>query len=66
MDRPRLLRVPEVAEALQVSRTTVYMILKSGELPSVRIGGCRRVVPDDLQAYVEARRLDIVSTIGTV
>ncbi len=39
-----LLRVPEVAEALSISRATVYGLLASGGLPSVRIGS-RRLIP---------------------
>lgn len=35
---------PEVAQMLNVSRPTIYKLLKNGELPSLRLGG-RRYVP---------------------
>jgi excisionase family DNA binding protein len=39
-----LLRVPEAAEALSFSRGTIYGLLASGGMPSVRIGR-RRLIP---------------------
>jgi excisionase family DNA binding protein len=48
----RLYRVPEVAKILGVGRTTVYALIKSGDLPSVRVAGCRRVSSHDLESYV--------------
>jgi excisionase family DNA binding protein len=49
---PIVLTVPQVAEALQVSRGHVYQLLQSGELPSVRIGRNRRVVASALDDYL--------------
>lgn len=54
--RTRLLRVPEVAEALGLGRTTVYSLIKSGALRSVRVAGCRRVAETDLEAYIDGLR----------
>jgi excisionase family DNA binding protein len=48
----RLLRPEEVAEALNIGRTMVYGLMKSGELRSVKIGHLRRVLPEDVDAYV--------------
>jgi excisionase family DNA binding protein len=50
---PVAFTIDEVAEQLRVGRTTVYRLLKSGELPSFRIGRSRRISLDSLQAYVE-------------
>jgi excisionase family DNA binding protein len=45
---------PEHAGAkLDVGRTTVYALMASGELQSVKIGRCRRIPAAALQAYVE-------------
>jgi excisionase family DNA binding protein len=49
-----LYRVNEVAEVLGYSRSTVYELLKSGDLPSVGYGRSRRVRSMDLEAFVEA------------
>jgi excisionase family DNA binding protein len=50
----QLLFTPEHAGAkLDVGRTTVYALMASGELQSVKIGRCRRIPAAALQAYVE-------------
>jgi putative molybdopterin biosynthesis protein len=45
--------VNEVATQLRVGRTTVYRLLKSGQLPSFCIGRSRRVSAKSLQDYIE-------------
>jgi excisionase family DNA binding protein len=47
-----LLRPEEAAQALGVGRTTVYELLRTGELRSVRIGALRRIPTDTLAEYV--------------
>jgi excisionase family DNA binding protein len=48
-----LLSVEEAADLLGVSRTTVYDLLRTRTLASVRIGRCRRISLDVLQEYVD-------------
>jgi excisionase family DNA binding protein len=48
------LRIPEVAERLALGRSTVYKLIQSGEIPTVRIGGAVRVPVDGLEDW--ARR----------
>lgn len=48
-----LLRPTEVGAALGLSRTVAYDIIRSGELPSVRIGRSLRVKRADLEAFVQ-------------
>lgn len=43
MDEVRLLRISEVAEALRTSRTKVYELVASGQIPSLHVGRLRRV-----------------------
>jgi excisionase family DNA binding protein len=43
----------QVAQILNVSRSQVYVLLKSGELASVRIRGSRRVSEDQLVSYIK-------------
>jgi excisionase family DNA binding protein len=52
MDR-LLLRPIEAADAIGVSRSTIYQLLASGELPSIRIGGSIRVPLDKLRDWIE-------------
>lgn len=50
---PRLmLTVPEAASRLSVGRSTVYAMMRSGELPSVAIGRLRRIPFNGLEALL--------------
>lgn len=51
----RFLTVQEVAEQLRVSSMTVYRLIKSGEIPAVRVGRSFRVREPDVDRYLEAR-----------
>ena len=53
-----LLRPAEAAEAIGIGRSKVYELLASGELPSVRIGGCVRVPVDALRAWINRQLAD--------
>jgi excisionase family DNA binding protein len=46
-----LLTVEEAALRLSISRTTMYALLKDGQLDSVRIGRLRRITAEALTAY---------------
>lgn len=47
-----LLKVPDVATRLGLSRAKVYELMASGALRSVRVDGCRRVRTSDLTDFV--------------
>jgi len=50
----RLLRSPEeAAKALGISRASLYPLLMRKEIPSVRVGGLRRVPLGALQRYID-------------
>ena len=49
-----LYTVQEVAETLKLSRSKVYGLIKDGGLPSVKIGGSRRLRKQDIAQYVES------------
>lgn len=49
---PTLLTVPEAMTALRLSRATVYDLIRSGELGSVKVGRCRRIPAQAVQAFV--------------
>jgi excisionase family DNA binding protein len=49
---PRTMLTPEqAAEALGIGRTTMFALIKSGEIESVRVGRLRRVPLDSIEAY---------------
>jgi len=54
MNEKLLYRVTEVAASLSLSRSTVYELVRSGVLPSVRIGGARRIQGEDVARYVDS------------
>ena len=47
--------VSEVADLLRVSRMTVYRLIKTGELPSLRVGKSYRLREPDIQTYLNDR-----------
>ena len=49
----QLLTSREVQAELHLGKTTVYEMLRSGALPSVRIGGAIRVPAADLDRWVQ-------------
>ena len=49
-------RPTEAAEALGYSRSKTYEMIASGEIPSIELGGCRRV-PVDILRQLIAKKL---------
>jgi len=50
----RLLYTPEqAAEALNIARSTVYVLMRMGDIPSVKIGRARRIPAVVVREYVE-------------
>lgn len=52
------LTVKEAMDLLRVSKATIYQIMNSGELPYITLydGGDRRIIVEDISAYLEKRR----------
>ena len=50
-----LLTPREVAEVMRVSTMTVYRLIKSGELPAIRVGKHLRIRGQDVAAFLDAR-----------
>ena len=47
-----LLRARDVSERLNISRSQAFTLMRSGDLPVVRIGRLVRVRPEDLETFV--------------
>ena len=56
MSNSRSLSTQEVAELLHVSRSTIYDLIRRGELHSYRIGRKVRFTQDDVDAYIARAR----------
>ena len=52
----QLLSVSEVGELLGMGRSWVYNQIKSGEMPSVQLGGSVKVRREDLEEYIQNPR----------
>ncbi len=44
---------------MRVSNMTVYRLIKSGELPAVRVGKGYRISEDELRSFLEARSVRV-------
>ncbi len=50
----KLLRAEEVASIIDVSKSFVYLMIRTGQLPAVRFGAAVRVRPEDLDEFITA------------
>ena len=51
-----LLSIPEVCQELGMGKSWVYRRLRSGEIPSVKLGRSIKVKREDLEGYLEKQR----------
>jgi excisionase family DNA binding protein len=51
-----LLTTRELKDRLQLDRVTIYRMVKTGELPALRVGGQWRFSSDAIDAWLQARR----------
>jgi excisionase family DNA binding protein len=51
---PLLLRVTEGAQLLGISRTSMYQLVATGQVPLVRIGKSVRLVRSGLEAWIRS------------
>lgn len=49
---PMFMKVNDVARLLNVSRTTIYKLMWSGELASIKVGGSRRIPVTSFQDFI--------------
>ena len=45
--------VPEAARMLGISRAKLYPLISRGEIPSLKIGKCRRVPVREIESFIE-------------
>ena len=53
-----LLSIPEVCQELGMGKSWVYRKLKSGEIPSIKLGHNIKVKRQDLQQYIESQHYE--------
>jgi excisionase family DNA binding protein len=54
-----LLTVGEVASVIRVSNMTVYRLIRSGELPALRVGKNYRLRGSDVERFLEERSVRV-------
>ena len=59
-----LVTVPEAAKRLSLGRSTVYQLLMTGELTSVKIGKARRIPTAALDAFLASLLEENVAEVG--
>jgi excisionase family DNA binding protein len=53
---PRLLSPSEVCQKLEADSASVYQKLRSGEIPSLKLGSALKVRREDLEGYMKGRK----------
>ena len=53
---PRLLSPSEVCQELEADRASVYQKLRSGEIPSLKLGSALKVRREDLEEYMKGQQ----------
>jgi len=48
-----LLSIPQTAEALALSRSTIYRLINDGAIESIMVRGIQRIRPSALQRYLD-------------
>jgi len=55
---PKLLDVQQVSDLLNISRTSVYDLISSGALESIKIGRSRRILAEDLELFIQTLKAE--------
>lgn len=50
-----LLKVKEAMEKLAIGRNSLYLLIRSGEIAAVKIGGRTRLIDEDLDQWIKER-----------
>jgi excisionase family DNA binding protein len=58
-----LLTVSEAARFLSIGRSSIYVLMRDGALPSVKVGRSRRVRTSDLRDYVRLLRVTVTAEL---
>jgi excisionase family DNA binding protein len=53
----KLLTIPEVAQLLKISGSTVRRLQQQRHIPFFKVGGRIRFTPEDVAAYLQKRRV---------
>jgi excisionase family DNA binding protein len=57
---PRLLTIPEVAELLHISASSVRRIQERRLVPFIKVGGSVRFAENDILSYLDKQRIEAI------
>ena len=60
MALPELLTLVQLAELLQVSKSTVYRLVEQREIRFYKVGGCLRFDKKDILDYLERNKVEAI------
>ncbi len=60
-----LLTPEQVAGILQVHVLTVYSYIRRGKLEAIRLGRSYRIIPEDLELFIDSNRIEKSTNSGT-
>ena len=63
LEDEHLISLNEAAKLLHISRSSVYRLVRRGDLPSVRVGFLLRIRASDLQAYMNGTKWVTLSDV---
>lgn len=52
----KMYKISEVANWMRCSRASIYRLLNSGDLRSIKVGGSRLITHTQIQDYIERRK----------
>lgn len=55
---PRLLTIDETARLMRLSRSSVYRLVLSGQLHSLKLGNLRRIRPEAIDRFLDQAEHD--------
>ena len=55
MTTPQLHTIKDIGKILNVSRSTVYRLIDSGDILVINVGGCKRVTETALRKFIKDR-----------
>ena len=61
----KLLTIPEVADSMRVSESTVRRLIRRGLIAAYKVGDRVRVKEEELERYVESQRVPVAVASAT-
>ena len=61
----RWLRISAVMQTTSLSRSTIYSLMESGRLKSIKVGGARRIAASALDEFMASFSSDATATQST-